>query len=113
VFSGLTLGLLEGMPSAEATDRFLLAAARLGRRRGLTVAVLPTAGSALPGGSSAGGLIRTTEGITSVIERPFSMRAGLTDTGLIGVVLLGQRTIPETGTVSAPPAPRTKRRSGA
>ncbi|MHB8352653.1 MAG: DUF4147 domain-containing protein, partial [Thermoplasmata archaeon] len=45
IFAGLTLGLLEGQPEGGAVDRFLSAAARLGTRRGLTVAVLPTAGS--------------------------------------------------------------------
>lgn len=87
VFAGLTLGLLEGQPEGEAIDRFLSAAARLGPRRGLTVAVLPTAGARAKDGAAAGGAVRTGPG-DGGIRRPFLMRAGLSDTGAVGVVLV-------------------------
>ncbi|MHB8352388.1 MAG: hypothetical protein ACYDFT_06870, partial [Thermoplasmata archaeon] len=87
IFAGLTLGLLEGQPEGGAVDRFLSAAARLGTRRGLTVAVLPTTGAPAKDGAAAGGTIRTGPG-GETIRRPFFMRAGLSDTGAVGVVLV-------------------------
>ncbi len=98
IFAGLTLGLLEGQPEGEAIDRFLTAAGRIGVRRDLTVAVLPTAGSRANGGAAAGGTVRTGPS-RSGIQRPFAMRAGLSDTGLVGVVL-----VPSPGPAAGPSA---------
>jgi glycerate-2-kinase len=85
VFAGLTLGQVEGLAEDDAIDRFLRAARAGLTRRDALVAALPTAGATRVGGAGAGGVA---EAGGSEIERPFAMRAGLTDVGTIAIVLL-------------------------
>lgn len=94
VLGGLTLGGPEGSGEAEAINAFLRTAALRLTRRESVAAVLPTAGR--PGAEGAGGWVRA----GGKPEHPFAMPPGLTDVGLVGLVLLP----------AAPPgAPRTGR----
>ena len=87
-FAGVTLGLPEGVREEEAVGRFLRAARTGMRRRGAAVALLPTAGAVGRDGQGAGGLVRADPSGDAEPERPFAMRSGLTDVGLLAAVLV-------------------------
>ena len=85
VFAGATLGLPEGVDERAAVDRFLKAAHANLRRRHDAVAIFPTSGALTDGGRGAGGFVEA--GPTAEPLHPFAMRSGLTDVGLVAVLL--------------------------
>jgi hypothetical protein len=93
VLAGLTFGAPEGVDERPLVDRFLASARALLPWRGATVAVLPTAGAPGRSGEGAGRYVS----IPTSLAGTLPMRAGLSDVGSVGIVLL-----PAEG--AAPPA---------